>query len=74
VLAIPRQVPARLPGNFLLLAQKKVTKEKSPELNFNFAKHQSGKELTTGYRPACRGMTLPKLRRLRPSLGSVSGR
>jgi len=26
----PRRVPARRPGNFLLLAQKKVTKEEGP--------------------------------------------
>jgi hypothetical protein len=73
VLAIPRRVPARLPGNFLLLAQKKVTKEKSPEFNFNLAKRLSGKELTTFDHRAHRPNTEPKLGRCAASYSLSAG-
>src|SRR5205823_632595 len=57
----------------LLLDQKKVTKEKSLELNFNLAKHRSGKELTTFEHRAHRPDTEPKLRRFAASYSLSAG-
>jgi hypothetical protein len=52
------RVPARRPGNFLLLAQKKVTKEES--LNTDLAKQLCGKSsrlgVTERFTPFPRGL------------------
>ncbi|TMH12428.1 MAG: hypothetical protein E6H65_06480 [Betaproteobacteria bacterium] len=59
----PRRVPARRPGNFLLVAQKKVTKEKSLEHQRIWPARCGYKELTTFERHDDSGCGEPKFRR-----------